>query len=302
VSSSEKKIFRFGTFEVDGNTGELRKGGIRLRLQEQPFQVLVMFLERPGELISREEIQKQLWPSGTFVDFDHSLNTIINKIREALGDSASSPRFVETLAKRGYRFLAPVSLVSNSPPGKPVKQVDRGSSGNNPPEQSASEGDQPSFSAFRLTRAEDLPSVSHVYIRILFLLIQAMYLIFYIFTLARLPEVEDVIERVFGAHPIGSVVAIISASIGIPVRLYLISAASFDVKDLSRKFLKIFPGLIVLDEIWALSPFLLVHQLGIGLALGVTAALAYVPFAQRTLVLMRERTANIAIAQGKSQS
>jgi DNA-binding winged helix-turn-helix (wHTH) protein len=109
MAGSGRRVFRFGLFEADMGTGELRKAGVRLRLQEQPFQVLALFLERPGEVISREEIQKKLWPSGTFVDFDHSLNTAINKIREVLGDSASNPQFVETLAKRGYRFIAPVS-------------------------------------------------------------------------------------------------------------------------------------------------------------------------------------------------
>lgn len=101
---------RFGVFEVDLRTGELRKNGVRLRLQQQPFQVLAVLLERPGEVVGREELQKKLWPADTFVDFDHGLNKVINKIREALGDSAESPRFVETVARRGYRFLAEVRV------------------------------------------------------------------------------------------------------------------------------------------------------------------------------------------------
>src|SRR3984885_11018845 len=88
---------RFGVFELDLRTGELRKNGLRVRLQQQPFRVLAMLLERPGEVISREELQKRLWPADTFVDFDHGLNKAINKIRDALGDSAESPRFVETI-------------------------------------------------------------------------------------------------------------------------------------------------------------------------------------------------------------
>src|SRR5882757_2075447 len=98
---------RFGVFEVDLRAGELTKRGLRIRLQEQPFQVLAMLLEKPGELVTREELQKKLWGQ-TVVDFDHGLNKAINKIREALGDSAENPRFVETVARRGYRFLAPV--------------------------------------------------------------------------------------------------------------------------------------------------------------------------------------------------
>jgi TolB-like protein/DNA-binding winged helix-turn-helix (wHTH) protein/Flp pilus assembly protein TadD len=99
---------RFGVFELDLRAGELRKHGLRVRLQEQPFQILAMLLEHPGEVVTREELQKKLWPADTFVDFDHGLNKAISKIREALGDSAESPRFVETVARRGYRFLAEI--------------------------------------------------------------------------------------------------------------------------------------------------------------------------------------------------
>ena len=101
------RLVRFGTFEVDLPSGELRKSGVKLKLTGQPFQVLAILLERPGEVVTREELQKRLWPD-TFVDVDHNLNTAINKIREVLGDSAESPRFVETLPRRGYRFTAPV--------------------------------------------------------------------------------------------------------------------------------------------------------------------------------------------------
>src|SRR5678816_4884569 len=102
------RLVRFGTFEVDLPAGELRKGGVKLRLTGQPFQVLTILLERPGEVVTREELQKRLWPD-TFVDVDHNLNTAINKIREVLGDSAESPRFVETLPRRGYRFIGVVN-------------------------------------------------------------------------------------------------------------------------------------------------------------------------------------------------
>lgn len=106
---------RFGVFEVDPRAGELRKHGLQVRLQEQPFQVLVMLLEHGGEVVTREELQKKLWPADTFVDFDHGLNKAVNKIRDALGDSAESPRFVETVARRGYRFLAEVRVVDAAP-------------------------------------------------------------------------------------------------------------------------------------------------------------------------------------------
>ena len=108
---------RFGVFELDLRAGELRKHGLRVRLQEQPFQVLAMLLQHPGEVVSREELQKRLWPADTFVDFDHGLNKAINKIRDALGDSAESPRFVETVPRRGYRFLADVKVADAAAPG-----------------------------------------------------------------------------------------------------------------------------------------------------------------------------------------
>src|SRR6202035_1223631 len=104
---------RFGVFELDLRAGELRKHGLLVRLQEQPFQVLAMLLEQPGEVVTREELQKKLWPANTFVDFDHGLNKAISKIRDALGDSAENPRFVETVSRRGYRFLGDVSVVDD---------------------------------------------------------------------------------------------------------------------------------------------------------------------------------------------
>jgi len=110
---------RFGVFEVDPRAGELRKHGLRVRLQEQPFQVLAMLLERAGQVVTREELQKKLWPADTFVDFDHGLNKAVNKIRDALGDSAESSRFVETVARRGYRFLAEVKAADEAPVHRP---------------------------------------------------------------------------------------------------------------------------------------------------------------------------------------
>jgi TolB-like protein/DNA-binding winged helix-turn-helix (wHTH) protein/Flp pilus assembly protein TadD len=114
-----RRPLRFGVFELDLRAGELRKNGLRVRLQEQPFQVLAMLLERPGKVITREELQKKLWPADTFVDFDHGLNKAINKIRDSLSDSAESPRFVETVARHGYRFLAEVQVAEAAPVRSP---------------------------------------------------------------------------------------------------------------------------------------------------------------------------------------
>src|SRR5436190_15365110 len=107
---------RFGVFEFDPLSRELAKHGVRLKVQEQPIQVLVALLDRPGQVVAREELQRRLWPDGTFVDYEQSLNKAVNKLRDALGDSASRPIYIETLSGRGYRFLAPVEADRKSQP------------------------------------------------------------------------------------------------------------------------------------------------------------------------------------------
>src|SRR5262249_41706053 len=98
-------IVRFGLFELDLRAGELRKKGVKIKLQEQPFRILVSLLQQPGEVVTREELRRELWASDTFVDFDHSLNAAIKRLRDALDDSAENPRFIETLPRHGYRFI-----------------------------------------------------------------------------------------------------------------------------------------------------------------------------------------------------
>jgi DNA-binding winged helix-turn-helix (wHTH) protein len=105
------RILRFATLEADLQARELRKNGLKLKLHGQPFEVLAMLLERPGEVVNREQLRERLWPTDTFVDFDHGVNTAINRLREALGDSADNPHFIETLPRRGYRFIAPIESI-----------------------------------------------------------------------------------------------------------------------------------------------------------------------------------------------
>ena len=112
---------RFGVFEADLEAGELRKHGLRLKLSEQPFQILTMLLVRPGEIVSREELRERLWPSDTFVDFDHGLNNAVMRLREVLGDSSEHPRFIETLPRRGYRFIAPVERRDEASKNSPAQ-------------------------------------------------------------------------------------------------------------------------------------------------------------------------------------
>ena len=119
--SQSSRVVRFGVFEVDLRAGELRKQGVKIRLQEQPFQILATLIERPGQVFTRGELRQKLWPAETFVDFEHSLNTAIKRLREALGDLAHSPRFIETLPRRGYRFIASVKEPGRAKP--PVGKI-----------------------------------------------------------------------------------------------------------------------------------------------------------------------------------
>ena len=122
LPTEKSRVIQFGVFEVDPQEAELRKHGLRIKLQGQPFQILTMLVERPGQTVTREELRQRLWPADTFVDFDHSLNSSIKKLREALGDDSENPRFIETLHRRGYRFIAPVNRPVSPTPGVPALQ------------------------------------------------------------------------------------------------------------------------------------------------------------------------------------
>ena len=262
----QSSVVRFAEFELDLRTAELRKRGLRLRLQEQSFQVLAMLVARPGELVTREELRQKLWPADTFVDFDHGLNAAVNKLREALSDSASAPRFIETLPKRGYRFLFPLSDFPSADIADPrAEDIDTPAAGS-------------------------LPRPSRALSRSLFALAQAMYLALYIAALANAPRLDEAAARIFGrlSTAVGHG-AVITAIIGIPARLYLLSATAFDVRALGAQFRRLFPALFLWDALWALSPLLLWRELGDGLALGAVAALMWMPFAQRTLMRMTYR-------------
>src|SRR5882762_1536237 len=121
---SPRRLIRFGVFEVDLNAGELFKQGLKVRIQQQPFRVLVLLLERPGDVVTREDLRQAIWPAGTFVEFDVRLDAAIHKLRSALGDSAESPHLVETLPRRGYRFIAPVEgVVAAGPPPRRTRAL-----------------------------------------------------------------------------------------------------------------------------------------------------------------------------------
>jgi len=289
----QARRYRFGVFEADAATGELRKQGIRIKLNIQPFQVLLMLLERPGELLTREEISRDLWPDGTFVDYEHGVNSAVNRIREALGDPARNPRFIETLARRGYRFVAPVQLIGDdgeSPATEPLPRATEPFHLTVPLLRAEaqtsvqSEPERNPGSRF-LASAHELPKTPHRIVQTLFVLLQLMYVGFYVGALANLAEIEDLFSALPKAAEITTVL-IVTAGLLIPVRAFLLSAVLFHAPRVREKILSIWPFLLPFDLLWALSPFLLLHHINFGLALSCTALLAYSPFAQRSLVLM----------------
>ncbi len=280
----DSQTFCFGIYELDAATGDLRRdGNLQPRLREQALRILLMLLDRPREVVTREDLRERLWAADTFVDFDHGLNTAINQLRAALGDSAANSRFIQTVPRRGYRFIAPVETKNragaNSGAAAPA--------GNENSAQPAVAGKPADLRASHalLSEAHELPSVSSGVARTLFALVQIMYLSFYAIALARLAKVD----AIFATSKFALVVVVIlfvSAAAGIPTRLYLLAAAIFNYRGLTSKFLKLFPWILPFDELWALAPFLLITQIHLGLAIAATAALLYVPFAQRSLLLM----------------
>jgi DNA-binding winged helix-turn-helix (wHTH) protein len=279
--TNQKSIFRFGLYELDGGTGELRKEGkARPRLQGQPLEVLMHLLAHPGEVVTREDLRLLLWPADTFVDYDHSLNTAVNKLRDALSDSAENPRFIQTVPRRGYRFIASVEVLADGAPSLGESKPKAGPAAETP---AAVPSEKRTFG---LSEASDLPEAPRRVVQVLFSLIQVMYLSFYVLSLALLQWVELLLSQAV-PHPKGLLaLLIVTALVGIPIRLYLLSAAILGYRGLPVKFLRLFPFVLPLDELWALAPFLLVDEIGIGLALAATAALLYLPFSQRSLMLM----------------
>jgi DNA-binding winged helix-turn-helix (wHTH) protein/uncharacterized membrane protein YhaH (DUF805 family) len=279
MATEKAKLVRFGLFEIDLVSGELRKEGVRIRLQEQPFRVLAMLLERPGEMITREEMRTRLWPGDTFVDFDHGLNTAVNKLREALGDAAANPRFVQTVARRGYRFIAPVqqnggmpaayaNAMGSVPVGGPVTPTEMVAARNT------------------LHPGLEVPLPRRELTRGLFILIQVMYLIFYVAALFRWQAVQRIADAFLpGWGALAIVIAVVvTAGVGIPLRFYLIAGAAFDHRRLGEKFHRLFPAILLLDELWAIAPFLLAGKIGFGPAFAATAGLLYIPFSERSLI------------------
>ncbi len=241
-----------------------------------------MLLERAGELVSREEISRELWPDGTFVDYEHGVNSAVNRIREALGDTASSPKFVETLARRGYRFVAPVEPLT--PAASPASSTPA-----SPPAPAADAAKlTPAVGGVRsgiLASSHELPTAPYALVRTLFLLLQGMYLAFYIGALANLPEIQELLSALPRSVEI-FIILVVTAALLIPARAFVLCMVLFRAPRASQNFLTMWPFLLPFDVLWSLAPFLLLHHMDFGVALACTALLVYSPFAQRSLVLM----------------
>jgi cholera toxin transcriptional activator len=279
--------YRFGIFEADTATGELRRKGVRIKLNAQPFHVLSLLLERSGKLLTRNEISRELWPEGVFVDAEHGVNSAINRIREALGDTAGNPRFIETMARRGYRFIAPVERIDpaekieSSPATSPVPEP--------APMHENSTHPEPHIVSRILASPEELPQAPHRVVQTLFILLQLMYVAFYIGALTNLAEIEDLLSPL-PKPTLALNILIVTAAILIPARAFVLATTLFHAPNSRTNFLNIWPMLLIFDELWALSPFLLLHHINYGLALVCTTLLVYAPFAQRSLILMGAAT------------
>ncbi|HWG36238.1 MAG TPA: winged helix-turn-helix domain-containing protein [Terriglobales bacterium] len=245
--------YRFGPFEVDA-AGSLRRNAEVVRLQAQPYQLLMLLLECGGRVVSREKIRERLWPD-TVVDFDHSLNAAMNKLRRALTDG-SGAEVIETAGRSGYRLLLPVEVLEEAAPRT------------------------------LLTAPADVPAANRTLVRMLFVAAQLMYLAFYLAALGHLNGVETALAWWRGDDSMLFWVVLATACAGIPVRLFLTAAAALGAPRLRAKLLRLFPALFALDVLWAFAPLMLVPRLNIGLALAACAALVLLPFAQRTLALM----------------
>jgi DNA-binding winged helix-turn-helix (wHTH) protein len=277
---------RFESFELDCGTGELFKNGQRLKLQDQPARLLTLLVTRAGKLVSRNEIQEALWEDGQFVEFEHAINVAVKKIREALDDDPLKPRLIETLPRKGYRFIARVDVVlkpaessadegSAVPPPRDVLPAPHPEVQSLPTASTASTLDEDT-----LEREFALPVGPA---RVLFIAVQVLYLTVYCLALINMHDVSSIL----GEAGVGWLAAplLIGAAGSIPVRLYLVFTVGLGHPAAGMKYRRMLPYLMPWDWIWAPSPFLAAHSIGPELALVLTAVMVYPPISQ--LILMR---------------
>lgn len=275
-------ILKFDEFELDLGRYELRRSGRAVKLEKIPMELLILLAEREGQLVTREEIIQKLWGDNVFVDTRQGVNTAIRKIRLVLKDDPDQPRILETVVGKGYRLAAPVTIAGGVP--RVAASADRAAAGPalvDTQPSSLGKGTEPSASA-PVTEAEAV-AVSPTLARAFFLFIQAGYLIMYAAAFLNFAAIRRV-----GLPPAVPIATLVVGLIGTAVRVYLLSSVAVGYSAAARLFQRMFPGVLVLDVIWAAAPLLLYHKLG-ELTLLFMAGMAFLPFAQRTLMLWINR-------------
>jgi cholera toxin transcriptional activator len=263
---------RFEVFELDLQTGELHKSGSRVQLQDQPARLLAFLANRPGQLVTRDEIHRALWKDGEFVEFEHAVNTAIHKIRVALEDTTESPRIIETLPRKGYRFIATIDFLQE------VVPLNGGDSAKTRP---------------AVMEDTFLLPLSAATSRLLFLLAQMPYVATYLVVFYYWYNLDEALTRTFGYIPVewSRPVLQVLALIGFSVRVYLIALVGWGHTEAGARYRRLFPYLLVLDALWAATPLLIQH--GGGLALISWAGLilmGWLIFGQKTLMQRIEQS------------
>jgi DNA-binding winged helix-turn-helix (wHTH) protein len=272
---------RFDSFELDLGTGELSKNGRQIHLQDQPARLLILLTENPGTLVTRDEIKKALWQEDQFVEFDHAINTAVKKIRAALEDDIEQPRLIQTLPRKGYRFIGSVDPIAPDDPS--VKRPPIGPTTHEEPKH-LSEPHAAGLTSEKIDLIEaDSRLMSSGVARWTFLVIQVGYLTLYSSALYYLEGSQEALDDLALPEWTFSLI-IITAMCGIAIRLYLLSSVGLAHPVAGTQFHRLFPFVLFLDGLWAASPLLAGSKIGIGLALAAAAGLAYLPFSQRTLI------------------
>jgi DNA-binding winged helix-turn-helix (wHTH) protein len=269
----QAEVIKFAGFELDLGRYELRRQGQAIKLEKVPMELLILLAEKEGQLVTREEIIQRLWGDNVFVDARQGINTAISKIRVALKDDPEQPRILQTVFGKGYRLVAPIerAIPEVGHPAKPARTA-------SPPLPTLENeiGLPAAVSSARPIEHRELMKPGKA--RALFLLIQAGYLFMYGATFTHFQQIQRL-----GAPHLVPQAALILGLAGAAVRLYLISAVGFNYPGAGQLFRRAFPGILVLDILWAASPLLLFNKMG-EITFLFVAAIAFLPFSQRTLI------------------